>query len=220
MPTTTNKPDGHYTRLTERHVWALLNTRRSTLPFVLVESLTTSYDAFGIIPYSAFSSMVSDVVKERAKDLAARLTRKIQAEKSLDRSDMESVRIAFVLRRSSDWYMRGFHTVKSAISYLVVGTHDSCVPFAVYAMDCMREFKPRATFYDLSSPEFLKLRCTQYGHNILLGGLLCGRQSAQKVLLQLPYSTQARLRKEVSDIADKRYRSKILTAAKHSRKGL
>jgi hypothetical protein len=217
MPTTTKQPDGHYTRLTERNVWALLNTRRSTLPFVLVDSLQTSYDAFGIVPYSAFSSLVSDVIKDRAKDLAARLTRKIQAEKTLDRADMEHVRIALVLRRSSDWYARGFHTVRSAISYLIVGTHDSCIPFSVYAMDCLKEFKPRATFYDMASPEFLLQRCSQFGHAALLGGLLCGRQAAQKVLLQLPPSTQARIRREVVDIADKRYRSKILTSAKHLR---
>jgi hypothetical protein len=201
--------DGHYTRLKERHVWAFLSTRRSTLPFKIVERLQVDYAAFGIIPYSTYKDQSQ--AETLAEKVVTQLARQLQIEATLLESDMKHVRFALVLRRSSDWYRRGLHTAKSKISYLIVGTHDSCIPFSVYAMDCLQEFPAKATFYDMTSPEFLQTRCSQFGHNILLGGLVCGLPEAQAVLQQLKPSTQYRIRKETIALADRRYRSRLHT---------
>ena len=213
----TKQPDGHYTRLSERHVWAFLHTRRSTVPFTQVEGLEMAYNAFGVIPYSVINPQSPQQGKREAQDLALQIAKKLRKGAKLDPLEQSSLRVALVLRRSSEWYARGLHTAHSNISYLIVGMHDSCIPFSVYAMDCMRQFAARETFYSFAAPEFLQQRCSGFGHQILLGGLVCGVQAAQSILEQLPSSTQARVRKEVSELADRRYRSRLPLRGSHLR---
>jgi hypothetical protein len=119
---------------------------------------------------------------------------------------------AVVLARSSDWYRYSLNCVerwKHSITCIVCGTHDSCVPVLVVALDTSRWYNPCETRLkgDTLEPKldshgrpvdaFEGRRRSHYGHNILIGALMCGRVDAVKRLLSLPPSTRFRIEAEL-----------------------
>jgi hypothetical protein len=109
---------------------------------------------------------------------------------------------AVVLARASDWYRYSLNCTERwhhHVSAAIVGTHDSCLPVPVFAIDEQRAYEKRkARVEDFTGPGFDEaLRKTAYGHRMLLGGLMCLRVDAQARLAQLPLSTQRRIRAEV-----------------------
>ena len=116
---------------------------------------------------------------------------------------------AVVLAKASDWYYyslncteRWHHHVNAAI----VGTHDSCVPVPVFALDEMRVYdKHKARVEDFTGPAFDEgYRKSAYGHRMLLGGLMCLRTDAWARFDQLPASTKRRLRVKVKRLGLRR----------------
>ena len=79
-----------------------------------------------------------------------------------------------------------------------------------WEMRTNKRYEPRETSVALSSPDFLRIRCTQYGHNILVGALINGDATALSILKQLHPRTQRRLRQEARDIQHNRYRGRPL----------
>jgi hypothetical protein len=117
---------------------------------------------------------------------------------------------AVVFARSSDWYHFSLNCVerwKHGISCIVCGTHDSCVDVSVLAMDSLKWYPPLEMRVKSLEPKvnangkpldaFEHRRKTQYGHNILVGALMCGRTDAIKRLASLPESTRLRIEAEV-----------------------
>jgi hypothetical protein len=74
-----------------------------------------------------------------------------------------------------------------------------------------KRYKARETVVSLTSPAFARVRCTQFGHNILLGALVEGDQGAQIFLKSLPLRTQHRLEHEKEDLQEKRYQGRPLS---------
>lgn len=119
---------------------------------------------------------------------------------------------ALVLARSSDWYRYSLNCIerwKHAITCVACGTHDSCLPLPVVALDTLRWYAPLETRLRGDSLEpkldaegrptdaFERRRKTHYGHTILIGALMCGRPDAVRRLQSLPPSTQRRIEAEL-----------------------
>jgi hypothetical protein len=114
---------------------------------------------------------------------------------------------AVVLARSSDWYYYSLNCVERwhhGISAVVCGTHDSCLDIPVLALDALRWYDPQEMRVKQLTPQHLDergravdafehRRKSQYGHNILIGALMCGRADALQRLASLPPSTQLRI---------------------------
>jgi hypothetical protein len=107
---------------------------------------------------------------------------------------------AVVLARSSEWYQYSLNamTWKHGLQAAIVGTHDSCLPVRVLAMDSLVWYEPYeirfhiAPSHDPLNDPFEKRRKTIYGHNVLLGAFICGRQDAVDRVMTLKERTRLR----------------------------
>ena len=119
---------------------------------------------------------------------------------------------AVVLARSSDWYTYSLNCVerfKHEIDVVVCGTHDSCLDRPVLALDSLRWYEPFKMRLDSLEPTkqrdahgrptdaFEQRRKSHYGHNMLIGALMCGRPDALKRLESLRPSTRLRVEAEL-----------------------
>jgi hypothetical protein len=118
-----------------------------------------------------------------------------------------------ILARSSDWYTYRLNCTsqwKHGITAIVCGTHDSCVDVPVLALDAMKWYKPlqmRAIFGPLQPtldtndkliPDaFDHARKSHYGHNMLIGALMQGREDAKARLQAMADSTRYRIEAEL-----------------------
>lgn len=105
-----------------------------------------------------------------------------------------------VLAKSSHWYTYSLNamTWKHGIQAAIVGTHDSCLPVRVMAMDSLEWYEPYAIRFHIAPSDdplndpFEKRRKTQYGHNVLLGAFICGRKDAIERVMTLKERTRLR----------------------------
>ena len=118
---------------------------------------------------------------------------------------------AVVLARSSDWYAYSLNCEERwhhGIEAVVCGTHDSCLPVVVLALDTLRWYEPTEMRVKSLAPRpgpqgnptdtfEQKYRKTHYGHNMLLGALMCGRPDAVERLKSLPQGTRWRIEAEI-----------------------
>lgn len=117
---------------------------------------------------------------------------------------------AVVLARSSDWYRYSLNCVerwKHGLTCIVCGTHDSCVEVCVLAIDTMKWYEPKEMRLKTLAPKlnaqgkpidaFEQRRKSLYGHNLLVGALMCGRTDALERLKSLPPGTQWRIEAEL-----------------------
>jgi hypothetical protein len=131
---------------------------------------------------------------------------------SLLRLDTNKRHRAVILARSSDWYTYSLNIAewKHGITAVVCGTHDSCINAPVLALDSMKWYEPlrmRKLFGDLQPQfdandklvpdSFDQARKSHYGHNMLIGALMCGREDARARLQSLPDSTRFRVEAEL-----------------------
>jgi hypothetical protein len=93
---------------------------------------------------------------------------------------------------------------------VVCGLHDSYLQLPVWEMRTNQRYDVRETAVPLASPDFERLRCTQFGHSILVGAHLNGNEIALSLLETLPLRTQSRMRKEVEQMQETRYRGRPL----------
>lgn len=135
-----------------------------------------------------------------------------------DKDPHERLR-AVILARSSDWYKFSLNISewKHGIQCVVCGTHDSCINVPVLALDTMKWYdhlKMRTIFGPLQ-PEhdandkpipdtFDKARKSHYGHNMLIGALMQGREDARARLQDLPDSTRFRIEAELRTLHTRR----------------
>lgn len=124
---------------------------------------------------------------------------------------------AVILARSSDWYVYNLNTYNSGIEAAIVGTHDSCLEVPTLAMDSLEWYDPEKTRFEKTllpekgmklpeSPDYFekRYRRTHYGHCVLIGALIIGRQDAIERLMTLPPSTRFRLEVEVAWLRHRR----------------
>ncbi len=130
---------------------------------------------------------------------------------------LAKARHAVVLARSSDYYHYSLADYPE-LRLIVCGLHDSYVHLPVWETRTNTRYRPRDTAIALTSPDFDRLRCTQFGHAVLVGALLNGDATALDFFQEkLPPRTQSRLTAEVATLREKRYRGRplaFLTEAK------
>jgi len=147
---------------------------------------------------------------------------------SLLRLDNKSERLrAVILAKSSDWYKFSLNVAEwdHGITAVVCGTHDSCIDRPVLALDAMRWYSAkeiRAIFgplqpqYDANDKaiqdSFDKARKSHYGHNILIGALLCGLPEATARLQSLPDRTRFRIETELRQLHTRRQGHPLVVA--------
>jgi hypothetical protein len=129
---------------------------------------------------------------------------------SLLRLDNKSERLrAVILARSSDWYLFSLNIAEwnHGITAVVCGTHDSCIDRPVLALDAMKWYpalKMRAIFGPIDSETFDQARKSHYGHNMLIGALMVGREDALAKLQSLRPSTRYRIESEIRTLHTRR----------------
>lgn len=129
---------------------------------------------------------------------------------------------AVVLARSSDWYKYSLNCVKTwrhGIEIVVCGTHDSCLPVPVLAIDQVKWYEPEVMRIESLEPlsfeedkkgnpivndAFDKFRRSKYGHNMLIGALMCGRADAIKRLAYMRESTRYRYEAKLKKLHQRR----------------
>ena len=122
---------------------------------------------------------------------------------------LAKARHAVVLARSSDYYH--YHLADHPEFGLVVcGLHDSYLHLPVWELCTNQRYSPRETAVSLTSPDFDRIRRTAFGHTILLGALINGDKTAYSFLGRLPPRTRRRIRSEVEEVQEKRYRGRPL----------
>jgi hypothetical protein len=129
---------------------------------------------------------------------------------SLLRLDTDERLRAVILARSSDWYVYRLNCWDHGCTCVVAGTHDSCLQVPCLAMDTLKWYEPlkmRNIFGPLQPqfdandkpiPDtFDKARKSHYGHCMLIGALMCGRQDAIARLQSLKPRTRYRIEAEL-----------------------
>ncbi|HLI09364.1 MAG TPA: hypothetical protein VKV40_22570 [Ktedonobacteraceae bacterium] len=125
---------------------------------------------------------------------------------------------AVVLARSSDWYAFSLNCVdrfRHGLDAVLCGTHDSCLPVPVLALDTMRWYEPLEMRLKSLEPTigpdgkpvadaFSQRRKSHYGHNMLIGALMCQREDALKRLQSLPRSTRLRIEAKIKRLHQRR----------------
>lgn len=111
-------------------------------------------------------------------------------------------RVAVLLGRSSDWYKYRLNVYAEqfeGIQWIVAGTHDTCVSVPVW---CVEEEKlynaheTRISFTDLLQ-KYDRLRFTEFGHKLILGGMICNIPEAKTVAATLKRSARFALEADV-----------------------
>jgi hypothetical protein len=114
-----------------------------------------------------------------------------------------------VLARSHDYYH--YHLEDHPEFRLVIcGLHDSYLHLPVWEMRTNRRYKARQTAVPITSADFERLRCTQFGHSILLAAYAQGNLDAIALVERLPPRTQSRLRRERDELQEQHYRGRPL----------
>lgn len=125
---------------------------------------------------------------------------------------------AVILARASDWYKYSLNCQdrwKHGITALVCGTHDSCVPVPVLALDQLKWYEPKelriASMAVLSvdakgyaNDAFDEFRRGLYGHNMLIGALMCGREDANQRFGCMRESTRLRIETKLRKLHQRR----------------
>jgi hypothetical protein len=132
------------------------------------------------------------------------------------KSQPHGVLKAVVLARSSDWYTYSLNALNwnkgqgHGLQLAIVGTHDSCLPVRVLAMDSLVWYEPYEIRFQIapsSTPEsdpFNQRRKTKYGHNVLLGAFICGRQDAIDRVMTFKERTRLRYEAEKRQLLKRR----------------
>jgi hypothetical protein len=119
---------------------------------------------------------------------------------------------AVVLARSSDWYTYSLNALnwKHGLQLAIVGTHDSCLPIRVLAMDSLVWYQPYEIRFHIApsktpeSDSFNQRRKSTYGHNVLLGAFMCGRQDAIDRVMTFQERTRLRYEAEKRKLLKRR----------------
>jgi hypothetical protein len=199
------RPHSRYTR---EKTWAALYSQHTNTGYALV-------------PYSATNNSIAVIrcktpeeVQEKMKSLlehAEECASYYGTKQPPDKIPalLAKARHAVVLARSSDYYH--YHLEDHTDFKLVIcGLHDSYLHVPVWEMRTNKRYNPCETAVSIASPEFERLRCTQFGHNILVGALAKGDEAATAFKKTLPPRTQRRLEREKEALQHGRYRGRPL----------
>lgn len=209
-----------YSRYTRARTWAALYSQHLNAGYALVP-LSATNNSIAVI-------RCKDARETQAtmRDLLAHVSECEAFYASKQTPDqapaiLQRARHAVVLAKSSDYYR--YHLADHPeFSLVICGLHDSYLHLPVWETRTNRRYDARETAVALTSPDFVQVRRTQFGHHILLGALINGDATAKAFLAGLPVRTQSRIRREVDQAQHTRYRGRplaFLTEAKRQEIG-
>lgn len=205
-----------YSRYTRERTWAALYSQHINA-------------GYAIVPYSLTNNSLAVIRCNGGPDETAAVARDLLAHadecdrfysKRLTPDEapalLQRARPAVVLARSSDYYH--YHLADHPDFRLVIcGLHDSYLHLVTWETSTNRRYAARETRLAIG-----EARATPTGHGILVGALLCGEPGALSVLATLPERTARRIRAEVEEMQERRYRGRPLafqTAAERAAVG-
>jgi hypothetical protein len=204
-----------YSRYTRENTWAAVYSQHINAGYALVPYSATNNSIAVIRCKDAKETQVTmRALLEHASECEAFYATKQTPEKAP--AIIARARHAVVLARSSDYYH--YHLADhTEFSLVICGLHDSYMHLPVWEMRTNQRYEPRQTAVAITSPDFDRIRCTQFGHTILLAAFAEGDQAAISFVKQLPPRTQSRMNREKDELQGKRYRGRplaFLTEAK------
>ena len=197
-----------YSRYTREKTWAALYSQHINAGYALV-------------PYSATNNSIAVIRCKDAKETQATMRALLEHASECEAfyatkqtpekapAIIQKARHAVVLARSHDYYH--YHLADYPEFRLVVcGLHDSYLHLPVWEMRTNQRYEPRQTAIAITSPDFERIRCTQFGHSILIAAFAEGDQDATAFVKQLPSRTQSRMNRERDALQHTRYRGRPL----------
>lgn len=201
----TERPHSRYTRA---KTWAALHSQHINAGYALVPYSATN-NSIAVIRCSSVEetqALMRDLLKHADECKTFYETKQLQDKAP---SLIKKAAHAVVLAKSSDYYH--YHLGDYTEFRLVIcGLHDSYLHLPVWETRTNTRYEPRETSIALTSPDFPRIRCTQFGHNILVGAIVNGDATALAFLKQLHPRTQRRLRQEAREVQHNRYRGRPL----------
>lgn len=197
-----------YSRYTREKTWAALYCQHINACYALVPYSATN-NSIAVIRCSSpeETQALTRELLAHAEECAAYYGSKLTPDQAP--AFLAKARHAVVLARSSDYYH--YHLSEHTELRLVIcGLHDSYLQLPVWETRSNQRYAPRVTAVPIASPEFRRLRCTNFGHHILLGALINDDPAALAFKHTLPRSTQTRITREVQDLQEKQYRGRPL----------
>ncbi len=197
-----------YSRYTREKTWAALYSQHINAGYALV-------------PYSATNNSIAVIRCKDAKETQATMRALLEHASECEAfyatkqtpekapAIIQKARHAVVLARSHDYYH--YHLADYPELRLVVcGLHDSYLHLPIWEMRTNQRYEPRQTAIAITSPDFERIRCTQFGHSILIAAFAEGDQDATAFVKQLPSRTQSRMNRERDALQHTRYRGRPL----------
>ncbi len=205
-----------YSRYTREKTWAALYSQHINAGYALV-------------PYSATNNSIAVIRCKDAKETQATMRALLEHASECEAfyatkqtpekapAIIQKARHAVVLARSHDYYH--YHLADYPEFRLVVcGLHDSYLHLPVWEMRTNQRYEPRQTAIAITSPDFERIRCTQFGHSILIAAFAEGDQDATAFVKQLPLRTQSRMNRERDALQHTRYRGRPLAFLTEARR--
>jgi hypothetical protein len=205
-----------YSRYTRAKTWVALYSQHLTAGYALVPYSATN-NSIAVISCLDARNAHQDLAKG-TQDMTNQLLQHAEecavyysSRQTPDQAPaiLAKARQAVVLAKSSDYYH--YHLEDHPEFKLVIcGMHDSYLHLPVWEMRTNQRYKARETAIAIPSPDFNRIRCTQFGHSILVAAYAKGNQDAIAFVDTLPPRTQSRLKREKDKLQDQRYRGRPL----------
>jgi hypothetical protein len=199
-----------YSRYTRARTWAALYSQHLNAGYAWV-------------PFSRTNNSIA-VISCATPEEVQKLVRELQAHADECRAFYESrqtpdkaptflakAREGVVLARSSDYYHYHLENYVG-IKLVICGLHDSYLHIPTWEMRTNHRYKARQTAVAITDPDFDRIRCTQFGHRILVAAYAKGDPDATALIegKDFPERTRSRLRREKDDLQDQHYRGRPL----------
>lgn len=125
-------------------------------------------------------------------------------------SKAKKLRSAVVLARSSDYYH--YSLEDGPFTLVICGLHDSYLHMPVWEMNTNHRYKARETAVSITDPQFDQIRCTQFGHSILLAAYAKGNPDAIAFVesKEFPERSRTRMKHEADQFQHQTYRGRPL----------
>jgi hypothetical protein len=222
-------PERRYSKYTREKTWAALHSQHTNAGYALVPYSATNNSIALIRCASAaqveevqrdlllnheqecrdFYSLCLVPNKASASPAQEQEEKPPEADKLKVPECLQKAGYAVILAKSSEYHYYHLED-RTELKLVICGLHDSYLHLPVWEMRSNKRYPPRETAISITDPDFDRIRRTQFGHNILLGALVCGDQAAIKFASKLKHPTGWRMRNEAQDLQQHRYKGRHL----------
>ncbi|GCE06133.1 hypothetical protein [Dictyobacter aurantiacus] len=213
-----------YSRYTRAKTWAALYSQHIHAGYALVPHTTTE-NSIDVINCKDGNKSGLDLAREtlqkaeellkHEREIAEYYRLRQTPDKApaviADAIKAKKLRTAVVLAKSSEYYHYSLEDIPG-LTLVICGLHDSYLHIPVWEMNTNRRYKARETAVSLTDPYFDVIRCTQFGHSILLAAYAKGNADAIAFVesKQFPERSRTRMKREKDAFQHQTYRGRPL----------